>query len=148
VRAVRKKQGLTQLDVVALAGKSNRFLIDLERGKETPQLQMVLDVLALLDIEFALKEKTLRRKRQWQSPCPTRYGCSYLTDSPVRCITRPRCHLPMPTPGLLPPARYHSIPACQWHRARQMPRLLRRFSRTFSPKGDQRSSAGRDTMDY
>lgn len=58
VRAARKKQGLTQLDLAGLAGKSNRFLIDLERGKETLQLQMVLDVLALLDLEVVLKEKS------------------------------------------------------------------------------------------
>jgi y4mF family transcriptional regulator len=58
VRAARKKQGLTQLDVAGLAGKSNRFLIDLERGKETLQLQMVLDVLALLGLEVTIREKS------------------------------------------------------------------------------------------
>jgi HTH-type transcriptional regulator/antitoxin HipB len=35
VRQVRKEQGLTQLDLAGLAGLSNRFIIDLERGKET-----------------------------------------------------------------------------------------------------------------
>lgn len=57
-RAARKKQGLTQLDLAGLAGKSNRFLIDLERGKETLQIQMVLDVLALLGLELVIKEKS------------------------------------------------------------------------------------------
>lgn len=57
-RAARKKQGLTQLDLAGLAGKSNRFLIDLERGKETLQMQMVIDVLALLGLELAIKEKS------------------------------------------------------------------------------------------
>lgn len=57
-RAARKKQGLTQLDVAGLAGKSNRFLIDLERGKETLQMQMVIDVLALLGLELVIKEKS------------------------------------------------------------------------------------------
>lgn len=56
-RAARKRQGLTQLDLAGLAGKSNRFLIDLERGKETLQMQMVLDVLALLGLELIIKEK-------------------------------------------------------------------------------------------
>lgn len=57
-RAARKKQGLTQLDLAGLAGMSNRFLIDLERGKETLQMQMVLDVLALLGLELIVKEKS------------------------------------------------------------------------------------------
>jgi y4mF family transcriptional regulator len=57
-RAARKKQGLTQLDLAGLAGKSNRFLIDLERGKETLQMQMVIDVLALLGLELVIKEKS------------------------------------------------------------------------------------------
>jgi HTH-type transcriptional regulator/antitoxin HipB len=57
-RAARKKQGLTQLDLAGLAGKSNRFLIDLERGKETIQMQMVLDVLSLLGLEVIIKEKS------------------------------------------------------------------------------------------
>ncbi|MDK6076236.1 helix-turn-helix domain-containing protein [Massilia varians] len=57
-RAARKKQGLTQLDVAGLAGKSNRFLIDLERGKETLQIQMVIDVLTLLGLELIIREKS------------------------------------------------------------------------------------------
>jgi y4mF family transcriptional regulator len=57
-RTARKKQGLTQLDLAGLAGKSNRFLIDLERGKETLQMQMVIDVLALLGLELIIKEKS------------------------------------------------------------------------------------------
>ena len=58
VRAVRKEQGLTQLDVAGLAGMSNRFVIDLERGKETLQMQKVLDVLALLGLEVVIRKKS------------------------------------------------------------------------------------------
>jgi y4mF family transcriptional regulator len=58
VRAVRKEQGLTQLDVAGLAGLSNRFVIDLERGKETLQMQKVLDVLSLLGLEVAIRKKS------------------------------------------------------------------------------------------
>ena len=58
VRAVRKAQGLTQLDVAGLAGLSNRFVIDLERGKPTLQLQKVLDVLHLLGLEVAIRKKS------------------------------------------------------------------------------------------
>ena len=58
VRSVRKEQGLTQLDVAGLAGLSNRFVIDLERGKETLQMQKVLDVLSLLGLEVAVRKKS------------------------------------------------------------------------------------------
>lgn len=58
VRSVRKEQGLTQLDVAGLAGLSNRFVIDLERGKETLQMQKVLDVLGLLGLEVAIRKKS------------------------------------------------------------------------------------------
>lgn len=58
VRSVRKVQGLTQLDVAGLAGLSNRFVIDLERGKPTLQLQKVLDVLHLLGLEVAIRKKS------------------------------------------------------------------------------------------
>jgi HTH-type transcriptional regulator/antitoxin HipB len=58
VREARKKQGLTQLDVAGLAGLSNRFVIDLERGKKTLQVQKVLEVLALLGMELTIKEKS------------------------------------------------------------------------------------------
>jgi y4mF family transcriptional regulator len=58
VRKIRKEQGLTQLDVAGLAGLSNRFVIDLERGKETLQIQKVLDVLALLGLELTARRKS------------------------------------------------------------------------------------------
>lgn len=58
VRQVRKEQGLTQLDLAGLAGLSNRFIIDLERGKETLQIQKVFDVLALLGVELTLQRKS------------------------------------------------------------------------------------------
>jgi HTH-type transcriptional regulator/antitoxin HipB len=58
VRKTRKAQGLTQLDLAGLAGLSNRFVIDLERGKETLQVQKVLDVLALLGLELTARRKS------------------------------------------------------------------------------------------
>ena len=58
VRSVRKEQGLTQLDVAGLAGLSNRFVIDLEKGKETLQMQKVLEVLSLLGLEVAIRKKS------------------------------------------------------------------------------------------
>lgn len=58
VRKIRKEQGLTQLDVAGLGGLSNRFIIDLERGKETLQIQKVLNVLALLGLELTVRKKS------------------------------------------------------------------------------------------
>ncbi|HEX8480144.1 MAG TPA: helix-turn-helix domain-containing protein [Telluria sp.] len=58
MREVRKEQGLTQLDLAGLAGLSNRFIIDLERGKETLQMQKALDVLALLGVELTARRKS------------------------------------------------------------------------------------------
>lgn len=54
VREVRKKRHLTQAELAALAGVSDRFVRDVERGKTSIQvghLAPVLDVLGLqLDI--------------------------------------------------------------------------------------------------
>jgi HTH-type transcriptional regulator/antitoxin HipB len=58
VRQIRKEQGLTQLDLAGLAGLSNRFIIDLERGKATLQIQKVFDVLVLLGVELTAKRKS------------------------------------------------------------------------------------------
>lgn len=58
VREIRKAQGLTQLDVAGLAGFSNRFVIDLEKGKETLQMQKVLDVMTLLGLELVVRTKS------------------------------------------------------------------------------------------
>ena len=58
VRATRKQQRLTQLDIAGLGGLSNRFVIDLERGKETLQMQKVLDVLSLLGLEVIIRKKS------------------------------------------------------------------------------------------
>lgn len=56
VREVRKGQEMTQEDVSGLAGLGNRFMIDLERGKETMQMQKVIDVLRLLGLELVIRK--------------------------------------------------------------------------------------------
>lgn len=55
VRQVRKDQQLTQEDISGLAGLGNRFIIDLERGKETIQAQKMIDVLKLLGLELVIR---------------------------------------------------------------------------------------------
>ncbi|MBE0463025.1 type II toxin-antitoxin system Y4mF family antitoxin [Halomonas sp. AOP43-A1-21] len=57
VRQLRSEQGLLQYDLAGLAGTGNRFIVDLERGKPTLQLQKVLDVLDLLGLEVIVRRK-------------------------------------------------------------------------------------------
>lgn len=57
IQRMRKEQGLTQLDVAGLAGLGNRFVVELEKGKETVQMQKALDVLALLGLELVIRRK-------------------------------------------------------------------------------------------
>ncbi len=57
VQAVRKQQGMTQIDVAGLGGIGNRFIVDLEKGKETVQMQKAMDVLALLGLELVIRKK-------------------------------------------------------------------------------------------
>lgn len=58
--ACRKRQGLTQTDLTGLAGLGTRFLVDLEKGKETIQMQRVLDVLNQLGLEIVIRKKGSR----------------------------------------------------------------------------------------
>lgn len=55
IREVRKSQDMTQEDVTGLAGFGNRFIIDLEHGKETVQMQKVIDILGLLGLELVVR---------------------------------------------------------------------------------------------
>lgn len=57
IQRTRKQQGLTQLDVAGLAGLGNRFVVELEKGKETVQMQKALDVIALLGLELVIRRK-------------------------------------------------------------------------------------------
>ncbi len=57
VRKLRDEQGLLQIDLAGLAGTGNRFIVDLERGKPTLQLQKVLDVLDLMGLEVVVRRK-------------------------------------------------------------------------------------------
>lgn len=57
VKAVRRSQGLLQTDLAGLSGTGNRYVVDLERGKPTLQLQKVLDMLDLLGLEVQVVPK-------------------------------------------------------------------------------------------
>lgn len=57
VICARKEQGLTQADIAGLAKTGNRFIVDLEKGKPTIQLQKTLEVLKLLGLELIIQKK-------------------------------------------------------------------------------------------
>ena len=54
VRESRKRLGVTQRDLALASGTGLRFVIDLEKGKETCQIGKVLTVLHTLGIRIAL----------------------------------------------------------------------------------------------
>ncbi|MFP3342186.1 transcriptional regulator [Halomonas sp. SIMBA_159] len=57
IKQVRQSQALLQSDVAGLGGTGNRFIVDLERGKPTLQLQKVLDTLDLMGLEVVVQRK-------------------------------------------------------------------------------------------
>ncbi len=58
VQAQRKRMALKQLDVAGLGNTGNRFIVDLESGKPTVQLQKALDIVDLLGMEVVLRTKS------------------------------------------------------------------------------------------
>ncbi len=54
VRESRKRLGVTQKDLALTSGTGLRFIIELEKGKETCQIGKVLTVLQTLGIKIAL----------------------------------------------------------------------------------------------
>ena len=58
VRNQRARLALRQLDVAGLGNTGNRFIVELENGKPTVQLQKVLDLLDLLGLEVVVRPKS------------------------------------------------------------------------------------------
>jgi len=54
IREERKAQGLRQDELAAASGVGLRFLVELERGKETAQIGKALTVLATLGCAVAI----------------------------------------------------------------------------------------------
>ena len=54
VRDTRKKLGVTQKDLALTSGTGLRFVIDLEKGKETCQIGKALTILQTLGIKLVL----------------------------------------------------------------------------------------------
>ena len=57
VRNARKLQKLSQDDLAGMAGTGRRFIVDLEKGKETLQLGKVLRVLRTLGVSVSSTRK-------------------------------------------------------------------------------------------
>ena len=55
IRAKRKECGLTQSEVAAVAGCSQRFVSELERGKRTAELGKALAVVRALGCQLGLQ---------------------------------------------------------------------------------------------
>ena len=56
----RYRLALKQLDLAGLGNTGNRFIVDLENGKPTVQLQKVLDLMDLLGLEVVVRTKASR----------------------------------------------------------------------------------------
>jgi len=63
VRKARKNLGVTQKALALTSGTGLRFVIDLEKGKETCQLGKVLTVLNTLGIGISLAPPSLPEKK-------------------------------------------------------------------------------------
>lgn len=60
IREQRKRLALKQLDIAGMGNTGNRFIVDLENGKPTVQLQKVLDIMNLLGLEVVVRPKAAR----------------------------------------------------------------------------------------
>lgn len=57
VRETRKKLGVTQRNLALTSGTGLRFIIELEQGKPTCQLEKVLTVLRTLGLKLTIEVK-------------------------------------------------------------------------------------------
>ena len=64
VRESRKRLRVTQKDLALTSGTGLRFVIDLEKGKETCQIGKVLTVLQTLGIQIALTVPTVSESEE------------------------------------------------------------------------------------
>lgn len=64
VRETRKKLGVTQKDLALTAGTGLRFVIDLEKGKETCEIGKALTILHTLGIRLTLTPPSTAAKEE------------------------------------------------------------------------------------
>jgi HTH-type transcriptional regulator/antitoxin HipB len=63
VRETRKSLGVTQKELALTSGTGLRFIIELERGKETAEIGKVLTILQTLGIQLILTPPPAATKR-------------------------------------------------------------------------------------
>jgi HTH-type transcriptional regulator/antitoxin HipB len=63
VRDYRRRQGLTQAALAARVGASRKWMIDLEAGKRTADLSLVLRTLNALGLELSIRQRAARPSR-------------------------------------------------------------------------------------
>lgn len=56
IREVRKKQGISQEDLAGLSNTGVRFIVDLEKGKQTCQIEKVFSVINALGIDLKVND--------------------------------------------------------------------------------------------
>jgi len=61
-RQTRRDLGVTQRDLALTSGTGLRFIIELEKGKETAEIGKVLTVLQTLGIQITLTPPATRRQ--------------------------------------------------------------------------------------
>ena len=64
IRETRKRLGVTQKDLALTSGTGLRFVIDLEKGKETCQIGKALTILHTLGIRLTLKSPAIPTKEE------------------------------------------------------------------------------------
>jgi len=60
VRFHRKKSGLTQKELALIAGVGKTVVFDVEKGKETVQINSILKILSVLNIKVELKNPLIK----------------------------------------------------------------------------------------
>ena len=58
IKSIRKKLGVTQRNLALTSGTGLRFIIELEKGKPTCQLEKALTVLRTLGLKLVIKGKS------------------------------------------------------------------------------------------
>lgn len=81
VRRVRKRQGITQMELARMAGVSRSFIIELEDGHQRAELGKVLIVLNALEISLATLTPDPETTR-FLSPNHSRHGLASRVDAP------------------------------------------------------------------
>jgi HTH-type transcriptional regulator / antitoxin HipB len=61
IQDARREAGLTQADLAERAGVSRPYLAQVERGRSSRLLELVLDLLRVLDLELIVRRRTSPR---------------------------------------------------------------------------------------